>query len=278
MYDIEKITCFADDGFSIESSHDRNVLVEKIETRITNVSNWYRQSGLKINEAKTCLCLFYYKDAAPITITLNQINIKSQKTIKVLGVIFDQKLQWAEQVAHCISKSSKALTAIRLIRRFFNTKELLQLVTSNFYSIFYYNSEIWHLNSLKHNLKNKLLSASAKALKICIKYNANNISHLRLHEIHDRAPPEKYLLYKHALSLHKLYNSNVHSMEWVALNVNQINTSRQTNFISTKSHKKRVGLNALANRFFILNNKIPLAELSKSLNTFKIFCKIKFMG
>ena len=78
---------------------------------------------------------------------------------------------FALHVAHCISKSSKALTAIRLIRRFFNTKELLQLVTSNFYSIFYYNSEIWHLNSLKHNLKNKLLSASAKALKICIKYN-----------------------------------------------------------------------------------------------------------
>ena len=42
-------------------------------------------------------------------------------------------------------------------KKYFNTTELLQLITSNFYSILYYNSEIWHLPSLKGNLKGKLL-------------------------------------------------------------------------------------------------------------------------
>ena len=94
----------------------------------------------------------------------------SSKTINVLGVLFDQKLQWSDHIASCIAKSNRALSAIRLIRKFFTTKELLQLVTSNFFSILYYNSEIWHLQSLKVNLKQKLLSSSARAIKTCVKH------------------------------------------------------------------------------------------------------------
>ena len=75
-------------------------------------------------------------------------------------------------IANCISKSTKALNAIKLIKRFFIKAELIQLITSNFYSILYYNSEIWQL-PVKNVLKQKLLSASAKALKVCIYYPAN---------------------------------------------------------------------------------------------------------
>ena len=74
--------------------------------------------------------------------------------VNVLRVIFDSKLQWAPQVANCISKSLSALNAIRLIKKFFTKKELLQLVTSNVFSI-------WHLPSLKTQLKTKLMNASA---------------------------------------------------------------------------------------------------------------------
>ena len=95
--------------------------------------------------------------------------------------------------------------------------------------------------------------------------------------MYKRGTPEKYLLYKHALTLHKLINSNDHNIEFVALNLNVIFTSRQTNFLTRKENKIRFGLNALANRFFILNNEIPLTQFNSSLDTFKIFCKSKFL-
>ena len=44
-----------------------------------HVELWLRQSGMKVNEAKTCLCLFYHKDTTPIEITLNNVRIKSEK-------------------------------------------------------------------------------------------------------------------------------------------------------------------------------------------------------
>ena len=134
-------------------------------------------------------------------------------------------------------------------------------------------------NVLSHNftnLKNKLLSSSAKAIKLCVRYDTSDISYVRFHEINQRSSQENYLLYKHALALYKLYWSDVPTTEFCALNYNSIFTSRQTYFITFKDNKRRVGLNALANLFYPLNNRIPLMQLNKSLNLNKIFCKNEF--
>ena len=121
--------------------------------------------------------------------------------------------------------------------------------------------------------RNDILSSSAKAIRMCSKSYINDLSFDTLHARYNRATPEKVLLYKHALSLYKLFNSTDHNVEWVSLNLNQINTSRQTHFITGKSNLKRVGLNAIANRYHILNGKIPLNNFNKSLNSFKMIVK-----
>ena len=125
----------------------------------------------------------------------------------MLGIIFDSKLQWDSQVCQAISKARKALRAIKLIKRYFTNKELLQVITANFYSILYYGSEIWHIRTLKSSVKQKLLSASAMALKTCMKHNCGTVSFLELHKLTQRATPDKMMVYEHALLLHKLYNS-----------------------------------------------------------------------
>ena len=89
-----------------------------------------------------------------------------------------------------------------------------------------------------------------------------------------RATPENYMIYKHALQLHKLYNANEgNDIEWQSLNHFQVLTSRQTKFKIQKGNKSRVGLNALANRLHVLNDKIPLVWLNLSIDTYKIKCK-----
>ena len=63
----------------------------------------------------------------------------------------------------------------------------------------------------------------------------------------------------------------------VCLAFNQILTLRQTNSKCGESNKLKVGLNALANRFFALNDKIPLKWLEGGFETFKIKCKELFL-
>ena len=147
-----------------------------------------------------------------------------------------------------------------------------------FCSILYYNSEIWHLPTLIATLKQSLLSASAKALRVCIKSNDYYVSFNNLHAARDRANPEMILLYKTALSLYKLYNIDFNHLEFISLNFNQILTGRQTNFITLKSNERKVGINCLANRLTVINNKIPLNWLNFSLDMYKIKCKKLFLN
>ena len=147
------------------------------------------------------------------------------------------------------------------------------LVTSNFYSVLYYNSDSWHLPSLKPALKQKLLGASAKALKTCVSRFNMNMSFENIHILCERATPEQIMKYKMALSLFKLYNTDYNSLEFTLQNFNQVFTSRQMTFKTLKSNRTKIGLNSLANRLHHINSKVPFEWLNNSFETFKIKCK-----
>ena len=151
--------------------------------------------------------------------------------------------------------------------------ELLQLITANVFSVLYYNSEIWHIPSLKNDLKKKLTSISAKAIKTCMYYPDNMISFENIHKMNNRAMPEAFMTYKLAIQLHKLYNACNTSFDWVSLNFDQILTSRQIHFLISKSNNHKVGMNILPNRFSVLNGIIPLSWLNYSIDKFKINVK-----
>jgi hypothetical protein len=56
--------------------------------------------------------------------------IITSKQMNVLGIIFDSKLQWNAQVSSCLKKANKSLCALKLIRKYFNTKELQKMYDS----------------------------------------------------------------------------------------------------------------------------------------------------
>ena len=159
---------------------------------------------------------------------------------------------------------------VRRIVKYFNRQELLSLVTSNFFSILYYNSDIWHLPSLKPTLKQKLLSASAKALWTCIKNYDVFMSFENAHIMCNRATPNQIMKYKLALCLYRLYNSDFNSMEFCLLNQNQVTTSLQTKFLTIKSNRFRIGLNSLMNRLHHINGIIPFECFNLSYDLFKV--------
>ena len=115
-----------------------------------------------------------------------------KNNMNVLGVIFDSNLNWNDQVAHAISKSNKSLHGIKLIKYYFTNSEILQLLTLNFYSVLFYNSEIWNIPYLKTDLKRRLLSASANALKVCTPTYHDRMSYIDLDKINNRATPTEF--------------------------------------------------------------------------------------
>ena len=89
--------------------------------------------------------------------------------------------------------------------------------------------------------------------------------------------PDAIMHYKCALQLFKVYNTNDYTFDWTVMNFNQIFTSRQTRFMLLKTNRTKVGLNLMANRFSILNGKIPFLWLNESNTSFKLKCKRLFL-
>ena len=131
LFDLAKMTKFADDNFIIKCNTVLTALINDMKQTLEMIIKWLKDSGLKVNDSKTELCLFHRADTRRIVIDINGSLVTSNPTINVLGVIFDSKLQWGQQIANVIMKSNKAKHAIFLIRKFFNTDELKTLLTSN---------------------------------------------------------------------------------------------------------------------------------------------------
>ena len=277
LFDITPVLSFADDSYNVRTGVDKKSVIEDMEKSLEAIVKWLKKSGLKVNQEKTDMCLFYKHDTAAVMVNVGGIMIESKKEINVLGVTFDSKMQWSSHVSKVIIKANKALNAIKLIRKFFNKKELLQLLTSNFFSVLYYNSEVWHLGTLKASIKRQLFCASSKAIRVALHYPDPSVSYMELHKISNRATPLMIAKYKLSLLLYKTFNEAIPINEWVALNFNQVNTSRQITFKCEPSNKYVVGKNVPSNRFSELNGMIPLEWLNKSAISFKILCKQKFL-
>ena len=133
----------------------------------------------------------------------------------------------AEHIAGAINKSKKSLHAIKLIAKYMNKNETKQIITSNFYSQLYYNCEIWLLPSLSPVLKQQLLSASTRALKLLNNHSDPRISLDQHHKLQGRATPNEIMRYRLSIQLHKLYNGNHINDDWIDLNFQQKFNNRQ---------------------------------------------------
>ena len=277
LYDIVKITTFADDNYLVETGKTKDLVLKTLETKLNKTIKWLKESGLKVNETKTELCVFHRINNTEGSLLVDDVVIESKNEINVLGITFDSKLQWIPQITRAIKGANKSLQAIKLIRKYFSKLEIIQLLTSHFYSKLYYGSEIWHIPTLNQNCKKLLMSASANALKLCNNFYDPTVSYLELHRINGRALPSNFCLYRHSLLLYKLCNNSSTTKDWLDLNFQIITTSRQINFEIQNRSNYKVGNNILSNRLSCLNKKITLDMLNLTLESFKVKCKSIFL-
>ena len=108
-------------------------------------------------------------------------------------------------------------------------------------------------------------------------YYDYTMSYELLHTINERATPSKFMLYKHTIELHKIFNLQQPPIDWVALNFDQFTLQHQKHFNIISSGNYKIGNNILSNRLSVLNNMIELVWLNQSLQSFKIKCKTIFL-
>ena len=61
LFDLTDLSNFADDNFAITWNSNKQMATLLMQEKLEIMSNWLKQSGLKVNESKTEICLFYKK-------------------------------------------------------------------------------------------------------------------------------------------------------------------------------------------------------------------------
>ena len=58
---LTDLSNFADDNFALTWNLSKQTVIIQMQAKLKIITTWLRDSGLKVNEQKTELCLFYKK-------------------------------------------------------------------------------------------------------------------------------------------------------------------------------------------------------------------------
>ena len=120
-------TClFADDTTINLSAKNNNLLFQKGNEELKNIDNWLIANKLSLNVKKTKYILFSSRTTKTLSkesvLTIGKNQIEGVTSVRLLGVIFNERLTWEDHMAMLISKLKSSLYAVMRVKRFLTKK------------------------------------------------------------------------------------------------------------------------------------------------------------
>jgi Reverse transcriptase (RNA-dependent DNA polymerase) len=179
---------FADDTNALAQHENLNELIKFCNTELQKLAMWFKANKLAINVSKTKFMIFrtknrnYNPNDVDIFINFNEPNVNERpelkislnrvandcdpanQTYKILGVLFDEFLNFNQHASYVQRKISKSLFLLSRAKNFLSQKALSMLYYATVHSHLLYCPIILSITS-KSNIK-KLLTMQKKALRI----------------------------------------------------------------------------------------------------------------
>ncbi len=196
--------------------------------------------------------------------------IPSSNSMKVLGVIFDDKLSWEAQVKSAIAKTHRTIHGLRMIRRHLNPVQAKHVVTAYYFSTLYYGAEVWYHKQLSYGLKRKIKSAHYRALRFVY----GKASHEDLDILSGRASPEEYSDFITAKMAARIINEQnpVRLHDSLVKNCYSERRIHERVFFFDNSHRK-IGKQCLRNRLQTISRQMKFSWTSCDRDTLRIGLK-----
>lgn len=156
---------------------EMNISVNKLNLDLKAISEWARCHGLKINPNKSQAILIGTQklvnsvniDLIP-NISLNDTVIALSKTVKNLGIYFDENLSWTEHVSHVYKKTLAALHSLKRLKFVLPESLKISLVQSLIFPHFDYCDAVYSDISLTLGMKLQRLQNSCVRFIFNLKY------------------------------------------------------------------------------------------------------------
>lgn len=159
---------YADDGLFIFNGKSYKELIENINHDLKILNEWFNDNHLKLNIKKTKIMLLKTKSDNDmnhfIGINFNNELIKREDSIKYLGLIIDEKLNWDKHIENIKNKLIPLCAAVFRIRKYLPKNILLKIYNAHFLSHVTYMNQIW-TNTKEQNI-NDLQRIQNKIIKL----------------------------------------------------------------------------------------------------------------
>jgi hypothetical protein len=97
---------------------------------------WLESNGMVCNVEKTEMMIIGCEGG--LNIDIGERKIESLGHMKVLGILFDDKLSWKPQVDSVIKKTNRLLHGLKRIRKFLNKSQAKTVITSFYFSVLFW--------------------------------------------------------------------------------------------------------------------------------------------
>ena len=137
---------YADDTCVLISGNRLNNLIDRLNTELISLNNWFKANKLSLNTKKSFFMIFHRSRIKPNVINkvvIDNHELTQVNSAKYLGVIIDHKLNWIEHISYVKSKMSKGIGIMYKARQFLTKKALLMLYHAYIFPYMTYCIEVW---------------------------------------------------------------------------------------------------------------------------------------
>ena len=160
-----ELAIFADDNTIYTTKKYVEELIKVLEKESKSSIDWFEINNMIANTDKfQAMILSSDEKENKYDLKINDSIISSEKSVTLLGIEIDNKLNFEKQVANICRKANNQLNAIGRIQNFLGKKEKETIINSFVYSNFMYCPLTWHF-CLKPS-QNKIEKIQYRSLKM----------------------------------------------------------------------------------------------------------------
>ena len=141
-----------------------------METKGKEVFNWFSMNYLKAIPGKSHLLLTSNNEASVelLPTSIDETDIKSSSSKKLLGVIIDNKLTFNEPVSKLCKKASNKLHALTRISKYMTKDKLRTIMSAFFSSLFPYCPLTWmfHNRTLNNRINKNIQKLALEMYRV----------------------------------------------------------------------------------------------------------------
>jgi hypothetical protein len=167
---------YADDNTVFMAKQSKDDITEELTICSDTILNWCRDNQMEANPTKFQIMIASNSATEVVVDRTANTTIKSEPSVKLLGVTLDENLNFDLHISHLVSKASRQLNCLKRIAYHFDPSLKLLLYKTFILSTFNYCPAVWHLCGLTNT--KKLEKVQWRALKFI--YNDYNATYEEL--------------------------------------------------------------------------------------------------